>query len=52
MNLSDSKQQYGHSFLCHMLLPYIESYWLTLIYFISLENRNAYIEEDSLYNKI
>jgi len=35
-----------------MLLPYIESYWLTLIYFISLENKNALIEEDSLYNKI
>ncbi|CDW87851.1 male sterility protein [Stylonychia lemnae] len=52
MQLQDSKQQYGHSFLCHMLLPYIESYWLTFIYFISLDNRQAQIEENSLYNKI
>jgi hypothetical protein len=33
----DSVQQ-AHTFLYHLILPYIESYWFTLLFFCSFDN--------------
>ena len=34
INRDDSMQAYTQTYLCHLILPYIESYWITLVYFI------------------
>lgn len=52
MDLQNSEQQYGQAFLCNLLLPFIESYWLTLTYFISLENKKAQHDEEAVFSKI
>jgi len=39
----DSKNenlQYSQSFLYHLVLPLIESYWITFSYFLGYDNRN------------
>ena len=36
----------------HLLLPLVESYWITLTFFVSNDSRNQAHEEESLYNKI
>lgn len=49
---SHDNHQYANSFLYHMLLPFIETYWMTLAFFIPGDNRKASHEEEMLYNKI
>ena len=49
INPEDSNQAYAQTYLSNLLLPYIESYWITLVYFI--ENRKLE-EEESLNGKI
>ncbi|CDW80559.1 male sterility protein [Stylonychia lemnae] len=52
VDINNDQQQYGHAYLCHLLLPYIESYWLTLVYFLTVDNKKSQIDEEQLYNKI
>lgn len=35
-----------------MILPFIESYWISFTYFLGQDNRNQPHDQDSLYNKI
>lgn len=44
--------QFSQSFLYHLLLPYIECYWMTLTYFLIPENRKVQHDEATLYGKI
>lgn len=37
LNIKDSNHQLSQSFLYHLLLPFVESYWMTLTYFTSVE---------------
>jgi hypothetical protein len=52
INTKDDISNYSQSFLYHLLLPLVESYWLTLVYFISYDNRHQSHDQDLLYNKI
>lgn len=52
MNPKDVNQQNANSFLCHLLLPYIESYWLTLTYLTCIETKHQVILESDLYGKV
>jgi glycerol-3-phosphate O-acyltransferase len=52
INLKDDGQSTALSFLFHMLLPYIESYWITLTFFTGPEAKEHQHDEDTLYNNI
>ena len=43
-------QAYSHSYLCNLIMPLVESYWLSLVYLI--DNKDQEIDEDSLYFRI
>lgn len=45
-NSSVDSQHYGQSFLVSLLLPLVESYWITVAYFLSLENRHQQHDEE------
>lgn len=43
---------YSQSFLYQLLLPLLESYWITLTYFLLSDHKNQAHEEEALFNKI
>ena len=43
LDLKDEAQSYKQSFLYHLLLPLVESYWVTLTFFLS--QQQAHEEE-------
>lgn len=52
LNSENHQQQYTHLFFFYLLLPFIEGYWLTLLYFASMDNRQQLHEEELVFNKI
>lgn len=46
----NENQSYGQSFLCHLLLPLVESYWITLTFFLSQQETPH--DEEGVYNKV
>jgi hypothetical protein len=39
VDLKEESQQVGQSFLYNLLLPFIETYWVTIAYFAVQQNR-------------
>ena len=39
VDLKEESQQVGQSFLYNLLLPFIETYWITIVYFAVQQNR-------------
>jgi hypothetical protein len=39
VDLNEESQQVGQSFLYNLLLPFIETYWITIAYFAVQQNR-------------
>ncbi len=42
----------GQSFLYNLLLPFVETYWITIAYFAVGQNRKIAHDEDNVYQKI
>ena len=40
INMDNDQQSVAATFLYNLTLPFIESYWMTLTYFMSAGNRN------------
>ena len=52
VDMKEEAQQLGQSFLYNLLLPFIETYWITIAYFAVEQNRKQAHDEDNLYQKI
>ena len=50
LDSKNESQSYSQSFLYHLLLPLVESYWITLTFFVSQQQTNH--DEETLYSKI
>ena len=48
----NDKQSLGQSFLYNLILPFVETYWITLAYFSVKQNRMTTHDEENLYQKI
>lgn len=48
----NEKQSLGQSFLYNLVLPFVETYWITLAYFAVQQNRMTAHDEENLYQKI
>lgn len=52
VDIKQESQQIGQSFLYNLLLPFIETYFITIAYFAVPINRKQVHDEDNLYQKI
>jgi hypothetical protein len=52
-DLDDDTQSVAALFYYNMILPFIESYWMTLTYFLSATfNKGQTYDQDSVYSMI
>ena len=52
VDTQNEKQSLGQSFLYNLILPFVETYWITLAYFAVQQNRMITHDEENLYQKI
>ena len=52
VDTKNEKQSLGQSFLYNLILPFVETYWITLAYFAVQQNRMITHDEENLYQKI
>ena len=52
VDTQNEKQSLGQSFLYNLILPFVETYWITLAYFAVQQNRITTHDEENLYQKI
>jgi len=48
----DQNAEFGCNFLCHLVLPFIDSYWLTLTYVIQMYTRKESIGGQELEQRV
>jgi hypothetical protein len=49
VDAKDDKQSLGQSFLYNLILPFVETYWITIAYFAVQQNRTIAHDEETLY---
>ena len=52
VDTKNEKQSLGQSFLYNLILPFVETYWITIAYFAVQQNRMITHDEENLYQKI
>ena len=52
LDSTDERQVIAHTFLYSLITPFIESYFVTMMYFTNSQNRSALNDEKSVYLQI